>query len=114
MTYTENQINDYNPAITSDQFVYNNRNVFIQDNGTGRLNIVQLIDNNISIITRNIGTVNYKTGEVNINSLSIQDYSGDSIRFTANLVNRDIIAPKDRIVKIRSNDITVNVLGRRQ
>ena len=63
---------------------------------------------------RNVGTVNYATGDVTIRPIIIQDYDGNGINVYARLYNKDIIAPKDRILKIRDEDIKLNVFGRRQ
>lgn len=114
VTYTELQINSYEPCIVSTSFVFNNRNVFIQDNGNGVLNILQNVSGDISFVKRNVGTVNYETGAVTINNIVIQDYETDAIKFYARLKSKDIIAPKDRILITRLEDIEVDVVGIRQ
>ena len=41
VTYQESQITDYDPCIVTSTFTYGNQTVYIQDNGTGQLDIVR-------------------------------------------------------------------------
>ena len=107
-------LNDFKPAIQSSPFLYSGRTVYIQDNGRGRLDIVRVNNGQLSYVQRNIGTVNYTSGDVTIRPITIQDYDGAGINIYARFVNKDIIAPKDRILKIRDQDIRINIFGRRQ
>ena len=107
-------LNDFKPAVESSSFVYSGRTVFIRDNGLGSLDIVSVNNGELSYIQRSIGTVDYNTGSVYIRPLTIQDYDGDYINVYARLASKDILAPKDRIIKIRNSDVAVNIFPRRQ
>lgn len=107
-------LGDFKPAIESSAFTYSGQTVFLQDNGSGRLDIVKVTNDTLTYVQRNVGTVNYATGDVTIRPIIIQDYDGNGINVYARLYNKDIIAPKDRILKIRDEDIKLNVFGRRQ
>ena len=62
-----------------------------------------------SVFKPTVGTVNYTTGEVKLSNLSISSFENKAIKFTANSVNKDIKPPKDRILVIRGEDVSVNV-----
>lgn len=111
-TFVDTQINDYTPCITSTPFVYSGRTSYIQDNGKGRLDIVRIVDGSISYVQKNIGSVNYETGDVVIRSITIQDYIGSAINIYAKLESKNIEAPKDRILRIKDDDLKINIIGK--
>ena len=113
-TFVENRLNLYNPTISSDSFTYNDKTVFLQDNGSGRIDLLEVVNNNFSFVQRNVGTVDYSKGDVNIKSLTYEDYRGDHINIYAKFKNKTILAPKDRILKLNSEDISVSAIGRRR
>ena len=63
----------------------------------------------VSVFKRNIGTIDYSTGAIKLSNLVVDSYEGSAIKFIANSVAKDVKAPKDRIITIRGEDITVNV-----
>ena len=104
--------NDYEPAIYSSIFTLNGNAGFLQDNGLGAIQFVTVSnDNTFNVINRNVGTVNYTTGEVNLVSLLINDYQGSAIKIYANTKSKNILAPKERILSIRAQDVKLKVLG---
>lgn len=114
VTFSETQIDLYEPCVISDTFTFANRTVYFMDNGQGRLDVVSSVDNKLSYVTKGAGSVDYTTGDVTINTISIQDYDGDGINFYARMSTKDILAPSDRIIRIRPEDITLNVQQRRR
>ena len=116
VTYTDAQISSYEPCIVTSVFTYGNQTVYIQDNGSGALDIVRRSDDNtrVIIVERNVGSVNYQTGDVILRYITIQDYIGDSIQVFARNKNRNITAPVDRIVSIDPGNVKVNVIGLRE
>jgi len=114
VTFSETQIDSYEPCVISDTFTFANRTAYFMDNGQGRLDIVSTVDNKLSYVTKGAGSVDYTTGDITINTISIQDYDGDGINFYARLSTKDILAPSDRIIRIRPEDITLNVQQRRR
>ena len=113
VTYTDASISSYTPAVWSTSFTYQNRIVSLQDNGNGRIDLVQNINKVISIVKRDIGSVNYTTGKLTLNSLAVQDYI-DVIKIYATPANRNIVSPQDRILKIRTNDLNIIVTSARE
>jgi hypothetical protein len=65
----------------------------------------------VQVIDPNIGTVNYLTGEVNLSDFIVESYDGNAIKVYANVVNEDITSPKNLVLSIKDEDITVNIIG---
>ena len=79
--------------------------VYIQDDGKGNL---QLITDNITnpeIVEPRAGTVDYKTGDVRLSNLFVEDYPGAAIKIMARTKLDDIKAPKGRVFIIRDSDV---------
>lgn len=109
LTYNDEQIDLYKPTIVSSIFKYAEKNVFLQDNGSGQLNIMETKNNKLSFVERNVGSVDYATGDVSLRNIAIQDWYGTGIKFYARLKNKDITCPKDRVMVIREADISLNL-----
>jgi len=112
---TDNEsIADHKPAIKSSQFTYNGKTVFIQDNGAGVLQILRTTSTGFVYLNRNIGSVNYVTGQITITNLSVSAFIGTEIKIYGRTASKDIAAPKDRIITIREQDINITVYGVRE
>lgn len=99
------------PALTSSLFTYNGVPAYIQDDATGTLNIINVsTTGKIMYLKRSIGTVDYDTGEVVITNLIVDGYTGGKIKMYAVTDTSDILAPKTRILTVRTNDIKVTTL----
>ena len=107
-------IADHKAAIKSSQFTYNGRTAFIQDNGNGILQILRTTATGFVYLNRNIGSVNYTTGQVIITNLNVPAYTGSEIKIYGRTLAKDITAPKDRIITIREADINITVYGVRE
>ena len=99
----------FKPAIKTTKFTIEGSLVTLQDDGKGAMMAVTAGATTESVFKRNIGTIDYSTGAVKLSNLIVDSYEGDAIKFTANTVNKDVKSPKDRIISIRNQDITVNV-----
>ena len=105
--------NDYTPAIQSSTFVYQGSTAFVRDNGSGVLQIVRSGNSGTyTLLNNNIGSVDYTTGRV-VLTTTVDSYTGSAIKFYAQIKEKDIIGPRDRIISIRSADININVVGSR-
>jgi hypothetical protein len=112
---TDNEsIADHKPAIKSSQFTYNGKTAFIQDNGAGVLQILRTTSTGFVYLNRNIGSVNYVTGQIIITNLSVSAFIGTEIKIYGRTASKDIAAPKDRIITIREQDINITVYGVRE
>ena len=114
VTYQESQITNYDPCIVTSTFTYGNQTVYIQDNGTGQLDIVRNVGGAISIVEKDVGTVDYTTGDVILTYVTIQDYTSGYINVFARNKPRNINAPVDRIISIDPGRVSVRVIGVRE
>lgn len=104
----------HKPAIKSSTFTYNNSTAFLQDDGEGNLMVLRATtDGSFVYLNRNVGSVNYLTGEVVISNFQISAYSGSELKLYGRLFAKDITPPKNRILTIRESDLNVNVFGTR-
>ena len=99
----------FKPAIKTTKFTIEGSLVTLQDDGKGSIMAVTAGTTVEGVFKRNVGTVNYSTGAIKLSNLIVDSYEGDAIKFTANTINKDVKSPKDRIISIRNQDITVNV-----
>jgi hypothetical protein len=101
---------NYTPAISSSTFTIDGVEVILQDDGLGNMIAVTSASATRRVFKRAMGTVNYLTGQVKLSNFRVSSFSGNqTIKVYANTLNKDIKAPKDRILIIRPEDITINV-----
>lgn len=93
----------------SSSFLYNNSNVYLQDNGLGIIQILTNNNNTVNIIKNNIGTIDYNNGKITILPIVVE--SGNNIlKFNAKTVNSDISSQKNDILKIDETNIKVEII----
>lgn len=100
---------DYKPAFTTTPITYNNTLVRLQDDGNGKVFAVTAGVTNRRVFKRNIGSVDYNTGLVKLSNFAVQGYQGNAIKFIANTTEKDITAPRNRILVVREEDINITV-----
>ena len=102
-----------NVVLTTTQFTYVGEDdsettlAQIKDDGNGNLLVYKTINGENITIKSNIGSINYTTGEVEVNNIKISSYQ-TSIKFLVNTKNKDIIASKNMILYISTSYVTVN------
>ena len=99
----------FTPAISTTKFTVEGTLVTMQDNGLGSFMLVTADTETTRVFKSNVGTVNYTTGTVKLSNLTVDSFEGNAIKFTASNINKDVKTPKDRIITIRGEDITVTV-----
>ena len=99
----------YKPAIESTKFTVDGTLVSAKDDGQGNIMLVTENADAVTVFKPTVGTVNYTTGDVRLSNLTITSFENTAIKFIANSVNKDIKPPKDRILIIRGEDVTINV-----
>jgi hypothetical protein len=102
-------LSGFTPAVRTSKLTIEGTLVSLQDDGAGKMMAVTASSADVSVFKRNVGTINYSTGAIKLSNLIVDSYEGGAIKFIANSVAKDVKAPKDRIITIRGEDITVNV-----
>lgn len=97
-----------NRTITSTAFNYAGSKCILEDDGMGVIKIVKAIAN-YHYVVKNIGTVNYTSGEVRLNDLNISSYDGSALKIFAKAKDKDIIGVKNDVMSIESDEINVKV-----
>ena len=109
----------YKPAFESTLFNYDRNgvtenNVFFMDNGAGNVMIVRSnSQNQLQIISPNAGTIDYTTGIININAITIYSYTGTALKVYARCTNRDIKTKNASILQMNAEDLTFNITQER-
>jgi hypothetical protein len=98
----------FKPAVESTKFTVDGTLVSAQDDGQGNIMLVTAEADALSVFKSSVGTVDYTTGAVKLSNLNISSFQNNAIKFVANTVDKDIRPPKDRILVIRGQDITVS------
>ena len=99
----------YKPAISSTAFTVSSQLVTVQDDGNGNLMLVTFGGDEESVFKPSVGTVDYATGSVKFSDLNVESFVNSEIKFTANTQTKDIVPPKDRVIVVRGEDVTVTV-----
>ena len=102
-------LSGFTPAVRTTKLTIEGTLVTLQDDGAGKMMAVTASTASPVVFKRSVGTINYSTGAVKLSNLIVDTYEGSAIKFIANSVAKDVKAPKDRIITIRGEDITVNV-----
>jgi hypothetical protein len=97
-------------TIESSIFTLRGRNVIVEDDGNGVLVLSGLSENNTYTIIKDIGTVDYATGLLTINDLTVSSYPVVGIKFYARPSSNDIYSLKNNILTIKIEDIDVNAV----
>ena len=102
-------LSGFTPAVRTSKLTIEGTLCTLQDDGAGKMMAVTASTASVSVFKRSIGTINYSTGAIKLSNLVVDSYEGSAVKFIANSVAKDVKAPKDRIITIRGEDITVNV-----
>jgi hypothetical protein len=112
-------VNFNNPIsnVSSSQFIISGNNYFLTDtlvnnNPTGFIYLSQLSPNNSIINPKNVGTVNYVNGNINIPILNISSFvsNASGLLLTAFPQNKDIYSIGNDIIEINMvNGLSINI-----
>jgi hypothetical protein len=98
---------DFKPTIASSIFSYNGICALLQDNGSGIIQIITSDTINTRVLNASAGTVDYTTGTLRLVNFTTDAYSGSAIKIFARKKEADIIAPKNRLLQLRDEDIRI-------
>lgn len=79
--------------------------------GTGVLRMFYLSTNNTKIVVKTVGTINYKTGEIDIVDLNITSLSNGVFELKIKPQSNDVVGSQDQFVTIDPTQITVNAIA---
>lgn len=100
-------------VVTSSYFTYNNKKVYLEDDGEGTIQIVAAGHtaeiSKDSTIVAHAGTVDYTNGVVYLNSFNISGYDGAVIKIYAKPKSKDITSTKDIILNVLDEDVNIDV-----
>lgn len=85
-------------------------NCYLVDNGLGNIQLRNIVDSTTTKFIRNVGTLNYETGEVTIKILNIFQLADTEFRFTFLPASNDVIPQRDLMITIPENLISVTML----
>jgi hypothetical protein len=82
---------------------------YIKDNGQGRLDLYRVINDAVVIIKSGTGTIDYNTGDVLIEELTVDSLPDDASSFDLIAIPKtpDVISLREQIVTYEDEDITV-------
>lgn len=99
-------------VMTAGFYVNNNETVhYIDDDGAGNLRLFYYnpLDYTKVFVNSKIGTVNYDTGELKINSLFVSGVTGSDFEFIIKPQSDDVISKHNQIVNIDPTYLTINI-----
>ena len=102
-------------AVWSSPFLYNGITVRIEDDSAGNLRILKYTtsgpNSGQETYAASIGSVNYATGQLNINGLYMDSYQGDALYVFARPAALDIAVVGNNILNMSLEQIDLTVIG---
>ena len=104
---------NYISTIESTNFVVQNKLVSLEDDGKGNVTTITL-DGTNNVVVNTVGTVDYKTGKIQLKKLNITEYSGSGIKIFARTKRKDISSLLRTILTIKDEDVRINIVSERE
>jgi hypothetical protein len=96
-------------SVYSSPFITDNKTCYLVDDGLGIIRLVTS-DNNVFVKLRDVGAIDYTTGNFQVTSLNISRLVDTSVlKIYARTLLKDIRSDKNVILTINEDDIVVNV-----
>jgi hypothetical protein len=108
-----NHPSNYLSTIESTNFVVQNKLVSLEDDGKGTVRTITL-DGTTHVVVNDVGTVDYKTGKVQLKRLNITEYTGSGIKIFARTKRKDISSLLRTILTIKDEDVSINIVSERE
>lgn len=100
-------------TIESTNFVVQNKLVSLEDDGKGVIRTVTL-DGTTHVVVNEVGTVDYKTGKIQLKNLNITQYFANGIKIYARTKRKDISSLLQTILTIKDEDVIINIVSERE
>ena len=95
-------------SIESTSFTFNNFTAFFDDDGLGNVRVFRYNSAKEKVaINATIGTIDYVTGELNINSFLVSAFDGIEVKVNANPVSKDISPVREQVLIISTADAVI-------
>lgn len=98
---------DYVHPCYSNEFFYRGLLCRIEDDGTGKMTLVQRSGSKDNFI-QNIGTIDYSTSTIALRNFRVDGYSGQNLKLFISPIDKDFKAYRNNILTIESNEIFIN------
>ena len=79
------------------------------DDLDGVIRVFRLVNNKKTIVNSSLGTIDYTTGKIILNSFNPTAFVGSTLQITVSPESYDIIPLREQIIQISSSLLTVNV-----
>jgi len=99
---------DEEPIVTSTTFGYDGNQVVLEDDGDGLMRLMVAKGNEYQLL-KLIGTVNYDTGVIQLDSFSPSSLNSEYIKIYAKTSESDVSSTKNIILSIANEDIRILV-----
>lgn len=95
-------------AIASSAFTYGGKTAYMDaDTTTNKIRVYELINNVKTVLSADIGDIDFATGVLTITALNVSAYVGDYIEVEAVPVDQDVETARNQILIISADDIDV-------
>lgn len=95
-------------ALVSSLFIFNSEQVLLEDDGSGNVRIMKT-DGFINEKIKNVGKIDYNTGQIEINGLVVDSFQGSSIKLFVTPVDPDVVASQNSILTIEDDEIIIDL-----
>jgi len=95
-------------ALVSSLFIFNSEQVLLEDDGSGNIRIMKT-DGFINEKIKNVGKIDYNTGQIEINGLVVDSFQGSSIKLYVTPVDPDVVASQNSILTIEDDEIIIDL-----
>ncbi len=100
----------FNSFVRSTRFVFQGTDAILEDNGLGKINIVNAINRDRGVfefIRLDAGEVDYDKGIVRLSNFIVDFFVGNGIKITANTEEKNVTAPKTKVLSLRDEDVDI-------
>lgn len=95
-------------SVYSSIFILNGEKCRIEDDGDGKLRIAKTFENK-HLFIKNVGTVDYKKGILNIQNFALDSYDGSFFKIYVKSAYKDVEGTRNEILAIEPDEISVNM-----
>ena len=95
-------------ALVSSLFIFNSEQVLLEDDGSGNIRMMKT-DGFINEKIKNVGKIDYNTGQIEINGLVVDSFQGSSIKLYVTPVDPDVVASQNSILTIEDDEIIIDL-----